>query len=321
MVQKTLRQVTPRNKVLSISASPRAGAGSTWARLAILAAALVLALAFAATGRAESLTTESSSVVAPEPCDGLTCTSTQDTSAGDGLGTADSGTESGSTADSGTESGSTPDADGTTAPSSDEATPQASDEVVPPPESSPGEVEPPTAIPDGEPEAPPVGTETGIPVTDPVSDPPPSTGVDSPEPLPSHVPPQPAPLPDVYPGSGAAPAFNDVLASLSLLASPPSNVTSPDMSAQSGGGAKGPGSSGDMPGKRGLPGGPSGPSAPSPTPAGAAGGSGGGFFFAGFAALVAAISFGVARRNSGRLTLSVASGHPVALVSLPERPG
>lgn len=314
MVQ-TLRRVMPSNKVLSISASPRAGAGSACARLAILAATVVLALVFAATSRADSLTTESSSVVVPEPCDGPTCIPTQDTSAGDGLGRADAGTESGST----------PDAGGTPATSSDEeATPQASDEVATPSESSPGEVEPPPASPpaESEPEVPPVGTETGIPVTDPVSDPPPSTGVDFPdESLPSHVPSQPAPIPDAYPGGGAAPAFNDVLASLSLLGSSPSNVTSRDIPAHSGGATRGPGSSGDMPGKRRLPEGPAGPSAPSPAPAGAAGGSSGGFFYAGFAALVAAISFGVARRNSGRLIPSVASGHPVTLVSLPERPG
>jgi outer membrane biosynthesis protein TonB len=196
--------------------------------------------------------------------------------------------------------------------------------VVPPSESSPDEVEPPPPIPpaETEPEVPPVGSEPTVPVADPASDPPPPTGVDSPvESVPPHAPPRPAPVPDAYPGGPAPPAFADVLASLSLLGSSSSNDTSRDLPAQPGGGTKAPASSGDIPGKRDLPGGPTGPSAPSPAPAGAAGGSGSGFFFAGFAALVAAISFGVARRSSGRLTSSVAVWHPVALVSLPERPG
>jgi hypothetical protein len=304
----------PNHKVLSVAASPRTGAGSACARLAILTAALVLALAFAATGRAEELTTESSSVVVSEPCYGSTCVPAQDASAGDELGTADAGTESGST----TEVGEPP------APSSDGATPQTSDGVVPPSESSPGEVEPPPPIPpaETEPEVPPVGSEPAVPVADPASDPPPPTGVDSPvESVPPQVPPRPAPVPDAYPGGPAPPAFDDVLASLSLLGSSSSNDASRDLPAQPGAGTKAPASSGDIPGKRDLPGGPTGPSAPSPAPAGAAGGSGSGFFFAGFAALVAAISFGIARRSSGRLTSSVALGHPVALVSLPERPG
>jgi hypothetical protein len=313
----------PSHKVVSIQASPRTGAGSACARLAILAAALVLGLVFAATGRAEELTTESSSVVVSEPCDGSTCLPVQDASAGDGLGTADVGTEAGSTPDAGTEAGSTPDAGEPPAPS-DGTTPQASDGVVPPSESSPGGVEPPPPIPpaDTEPQVAPVGSEPEIPVTDPANDPPPSTGVDSPvESVPSHVPAKPAPVPDAYRGGPAAPDFEDVIASLSFLSSSSSNDTSRNTPTQPGGGTKAPASSGDMPDRRDLPGGPTGPSAPSPVPAGAAGGSSSGFFFAGFAALVAAISFGVARRSSRRLTPSVALWHPVALVSLPERPG
>ena len=45
------------------------------------------------------------------------------------------------------------------------------------------------------------------------------------------------------------------------------------------------------------------------------------FFFSGFAALVAAVCFGLARRSTKRLIMSVAAWEPVAFVSLPERPG
>ena len=63
------------------------------------------------------------------------------------------------------------------------------------------------------------------------------------------------------------------------------------------------------------------PSAPSAPPAGFGGAPGGGFFFSGFAALVAAVCFGLARRSTKRLIMSVAAWEPVAFVSLPERPG
>ena len=62
------------------------------------------------------------------------------------------------------------------------------------------------------------------------------------------------------------------------------------------------------------------PSAPS-APAGSGGAPGGGFFFSGFAALVAAVCFGLTRRSTKRLIISVAEWEPVAFVSLPERPG
>ena len=62
------------------------------------------------------------------------------------------------------------------------------------------------------------------------------------------------------------------------------------------------------------------PSAPS-APAGSGGAPGGGFFFSGFAALVAAVCFGLTRRSTKRLIMSVAEWEPVAFVSLPERPG
>jgi hypothetical protein len=65
---------------------------------------------------------------------------------------------------------------------------------------------------------------------------------------------------------------------------------------------------------------PTGPSAPSPAPL-SGGGSGTSVFFTGFAALVAALSFGAARRQSRRLIPAVAVWRPVALVSPLERPG
>ena len=63
------------------------------------------------------------------------------------------------------------------------------------------------------------------------------------------------------------------------------------------------------------------PSAPSSPPAGLGGAPGGAFFFSGFAALVAAVCFGLARQSTKRLIMSVAAWEPVAFVSLPERPG
>lgn len=75
-----------------------------------------------------------------------------------------------------------------------------------------------------------------------------------------------------------------------------------------------------IPGTPGAPPIPTGPSAPSP--AGLSGGpSGTAFFFSGFAALVAALSFGAARRQSRRLIPAVAVWRPVAFVSPLERPG
>jgi hypothetical protein len=72
----------------------------------------------------------------------------------------------------------------------------------------------------------------------------------------------------------------------------------------------------DTPGAPPVPG----PSAPSPAGL-SGGGSGTAFFFSGFAALVAALSFGAARRQSRRLIPAVAVWRPVALVSPLERPG
>jgi hypothetical protein len=75
------------------------------------------------------------------------------------------------------------------------------------------------------------------------------------------------------------------------------------------------------PGEPRFPSGPTGPSSPGSMPSGGGGAPAGGFFFSGFAALVAAVCFGLASRTSRRLIPSVAEWQPVAVVSLPERPG
>ena len=82
-----------------------------------------------------------------------------------------------------------------------------------------------------------------------------------------------------------------------------------------------PGHSRGSPGKPSLPSDSPGPSAPASAPAGSGGAPGGGFFFSAFAALVAAVCFGLAGRSTKRLITSVAAWEPVAFASLPERPG
>jgi hypothetical protein len=304
--------VTPSDTDLNISATFRSVSGAACVRLAILTAALVVALGFATTGRAgtETSIADSASALVPESCEGTACNPIPEESSGAGVDTAGTGDTSGTT----------PDASGPPAPSPDEgAAPDGSTEA-PPPETSPGAEEPPATIPPAEPDpsAPPIGSEPTVPVTEPDAGPPPGTGPSS---TPSVPPPlAPVPTPDAAPAGALGLTATFVSSPLVGFSSP--SFASRELPAQSGGRAKtSSGPSDGMRGKSNLPGGPTGPSAPSPVPAGAAGGSSGGLFFSGFAALVAAISFGVARRSSGRLTLSVALGQPVALVSLPERPG
>jgi len=167
-------------------------------------------------------------------------------------------------------------------------------------------------------------TDTVPPPTDTV--PPPTDTVPPPtdsEPTPPGSPHDPlgvlGPSPDGVPVASPSPE-NDALVAI-VFGSPDSSAPPVnDPSGRSSGATTAPGHSRGAPGKPRLPSDSPGPSAPS-APAGSGGAPGGGFFFSGFAALVAAVCFGLARRSTKRLIMSVAAWEPVAFASLPERPG
>ena len=176
-----------------------------------------------------------------------------------------------------------PAADGTSGPTTDPA-PAPPTDTVPPP------------------------TDTVPPPTDTV--PPPT---DSPHDPLGVLGPSPGGVPVASPGPGS-----DALVAI-VFGSPDSPA--PPVNDRSGGVAAAPGHSRGAPGQPWLPTDSPGPSAPASAPAGSGGAPGGGFFFSGFAALVAAVCFGLAGRSTKRLITSVVAWEPVAFVSLPERPG
>jgi hypothetical protein len=199
-----------------------------------------------------------------------------------------------------------PVADGTSGSTAD---PPPTDTVPPPTDTVPpptDTVPPPTdTVPPPTDTVPPPtdsGLEPGLPITQP------HDGV-------------PGPSPDGSPV--VPPPVSDALVAIvfgSPDSAPPVNDPSGRSSGVTSGVTTAPGHSRGAPGKPSLPSDSPGPSAPS-APAGSGGAPGGGFFFSGFAALVAAVCFGLAGRSSRRLIPSVVAWQPVAFVSLPERPG
>jgi hypothetical protein len=163
----------------------------------------------------------------------------------------------------------------------------------------------------------PVDDTTAVPVDDPTAAP---VALNQPEgasdPRGAGAPAGPVP---VSPSAFAGPTMSRELTAFlrKAPATPPASVNDDGRSGRNSGTT---GRSGGMPGEPKLPPDPTGPSAP-PSAAGTSGGPGNASFFTCFAALVAAIGFGVMRRCSRRMIPSVAEWHPISFVSLPERPG
>ena len=192
-----------------------------------------------------------------------------------------------------------------------DAVPPPTDAVPPPTDAVP----PPTDAVPPPTDAVPPPTDAVPPPTDAV--PPPTDAVPPPTDSP-HDPlgvlgPSLEGVPVATPGPGS-----DALVAI-VFGSPGSSA--PPVNERSGGVAAAPGHSRGAPGQPWLPTDSPGPSAPASAPAGSGGAPGGGFFFSGFAALVAAACFGLAGRSTKRLITSVVAWEPVAFVSLPERPG
>ena len=306
--------------------------------LALFAASFTLALVFAATGRAEDATppaettpvaddagsaasastAEGSSPTPPAATSGATPVSNSG-EASDAPGTIDPGATPGAvtTGDpgapapggaadgpsSGSQSGPTPDSPGGTAVPGD--TPGSTADPGPTAPTDPGPLPPP-------------GDQ--VPVTDPPTGPQPPTTTQSFPPH-AHVSADVAAgvSPDGFPVGGSVPVSDELMAAAlggPRSSAPPLN----DPSSRTGRVTAAPGPRG-APRQPRLPSDSPGPSAPASAPAGSGGTPGGGFFFSGFAALVAAVCFGLAGRSTERLITSVAAWEPVAFVSLPERPG
>jgi len=153
---------------------------------------------------------------------------------------------------------------------------------------------------------------------DPV--PPTDPGVDPGTPITPGPPDGPLPSPDV-PSVAFPIPVSDALVTVAFGSPDSSAPAVNDPSGRSSGVTTAHGHSRGAPGQPPLPSDSPRPSAPSAPPAGSGGAPGGAFFFSGFAALVAAVCFGLARQSTKRLIMSVAAWEPVAFVSLPERPG
>ena len=197
----------------------------------------------------------------------------------------------------------------TPTPDESSATPPAEGtDTTAPSDSTSGSTTDPAPAPPTETVPPP--TETVPPPTETV--PPPSAPLGSPHDHPGFS----GPSPDGVPIASPRPV-SDALVTV-VFGSPRSSAPSVDdpPDRRSGGATHSRGAPGQPP----LPSDSPRPSAPS-APAGSGGAPGGGFFFSGFAALVAAVCFGLTRRSTKRLIMSVAEWEPVAFVSLPERPG
>jgi hypothetical protein len=304
--------------------------------LALFAASLTLALVFAATSRAEdaTLTADATPVADAGPAaptstaEGSPPTPTSEPTpasdsgeASDAPGTIDPGATPGAVttddpgapvpggaadgASSGNPSGPTPDSPGGTAVPGD--TPGSTADPGPTAPTDPG------PLPPGD----------QVPVTDPPTGPEPGQAPTTTPSVPAHAHVSTdfaaGVSPDGFPIGGSVPVSDEFVAGVlggSRSSAPPLN----DPSSRTGRVTAALGSGG-APGQPSLPTDSPGPSAPASAPAGSGGPPGGGFFFSGFAALGAAVCFGLTGRSTKRLITSVAAWEPVAFVSLPERPG
>jgi hypothetical protein len=263
-------------------------------------------LVFAAPGRAEddTLTADAGAVATVTDNAGAITPTPDESSATPPAEGTDTTAPSDSTSGSTTDPAPAPPTE--TVPPPTETVPPPTETVPPPTETVP----PPTETVPPPTETVPPPTETVPPPTETV--PPPSTPLGSPH---DHLGFS-GPSPDGVPIASPRPV-SDALVTV-VFGSPRSSAPSVDdpPDRRSGGATHSRGAPAQPP----LPSDSPRPSAPS-APAGSGGAPGGGFFFSGFAALVAAVCFGLTRRSTKRLIISVAEWEPVAFVSLPERPG
>jgi hypothetical protein len=287
-----------------------------------LAATWVLTLALAGIAQAAGETQilePSSPTVSSDSCDSASCEAVVDETAAESAGTDPSpGVIDG-------EESSTPPTD-STAPGEGVVSGPAED--APPPVSEPAESPPPPVIDVSEPAASPDASETTLPgPSDPLVFPPPAASTDESAgqaqdrgvgdaPIPS-------PLGSLLWSESVSFLLNPSASSAIILSAAGTALPARPPGAANGSRGATPSRTGHadrIPGTPGAPPIPTGPSVPSP--AGLSGGSSStAFFFSGFAALVAALSFGAARRQSRRLIPAVAVWRPVTLVSPLERPG